>query len=175
MSYSRDFTIGVRETQDFYTMLTLRHWRKGLLGFAVVGALVAVLYTERAALPLPVRAGIAALTGLVTAGAAALSLTVSTRQRVKRQVRQSRRESYIQATEINGFGIHVTVGKDRARLPFENLLQVWETRKAFYLFLSEQQAWILPKNQMEDPASECEQIRTLLRTVVEKKRLRLKK
>ena len=77
--------------------------------------------------------------------------------------------------EINGFGIHVTVGKDRARLPFENLLQVWETRKAFYLFLSEQQAWILPKNQMEDPASECEQIRTLLRTVVEKKRLRLKK
>ncbi len=175
MSYSRDFTIGVRETQDFYTMLTLRHWRKGLLGFAVVGALVAVLYTERAALPLPVRAGIAALTGLVTAGAAALSLTVSTRQRVKRQVRQSRRESYIQAMEINGFGIHVTVGKDRARLPFENLLQVWETRKAFYLFLSEQQAWILPKNQMEDPASECEQIRTLLRTVVEKKRLRLKK
>lgn len=156
-------------------MLTLRHWRKGLLGFAVVGALVAVLYTERAALPLPVRAGIAALTGLVTAGAAALSLTVSTRQRVKRQVRQSRRESYIQAMEINGFGIHVTVGKDRARLPFENLLQVWETRKAFYLFLSEQQAWILPKNQMEDPASECEQIRTLLRTVVEKKRLRLKK
>ena len=93
MSYSRDFTIGVRETQDFYTMLTLRHWRKGLLGFAVVGALVAVLYTERAALPLPVRAGIAALTGLVTAGAAALSLTVSTRQRVKRQIRQSRRES----------------------------------------------------------------------------------
>lgn len=175
MSYSRDFTIGVRETQDFYTMLTLRHWRKGLLGFAVVGALVAVLYTERAALPLPVRAGIAALTGLVTAGAAALSLTISTRQRVKRQVRQSRRESYIQAMEINGFGIHVTVGKDRARLPFENLLQVWETRKAFYLFLSEQQAWILPKNQMEDPASECEQIRTLLRTVVEKKRLRLKK
>ena len=175
MSYSRDFTIGVRETQDFYTMLTLRHWRKGLLGFAVVGALVAVLYTERAALPLPVRAGIAALTALVTAGAAALSLTVSTRQRVKRQIRQSRRESYIQAMEINGFGIHVTVGKDRARLPFENLLQVWETRKAFYLFLSEQQAWILPKNQMEDPASECEQIRTLLRTVVEKKRLRLKK
>ena len=156
-------------------MLTLRHWRKGLLGFAVVGALVAVLYTERAALPLPVRAGIAALTGLVTAGAAALSLTVSTRQRVKRQVRQSRRESYIQAMEINGFGIHVTVGKDRARLPFENLLQVWETRKAFYLFLSEQQAWILPKNQMEDPASECEQIRTLRRPVVEKKRLRLKK
>ena len=175
MSYSRDFTIGVRETQDFYTMLTLRHWRKGLLGFAVVGALVAVLYTERAALPLPVRAGIAALTALVTAGAAALSLTVSTRQRVKRQIRQSRRESYIQAMEINGFGIHVTVGKDRARLPFENLLQVWETRKAFYLFLSEQQAWILPKNQMEDPTSECEQIRTLLRTVVEKKRLRLKK
>ena len=174
MSYSRDFTIGVKETQDFYTALMLRHWWKGLLGFAAVGALVALLYTGVSALPAPVRAGIAVVTGLATAGAAALALVVSTRQRVKSQVRRSGRESYVQATEINGFGIYVTVGKDKAHLSFENLLRVWETRKAFYLFLSEQQAWILPKNQMESPEAESGQLRALFRTVVENKRLRLK-
>ena len=36
MPYRRDFTIGVRETQDFYISLTLKHWWKGLLGFGGV-------------------------------------------------------------------------------------------------------------------------------------------
>ena len=39
------------------------------------------------------------------------------------QIRRSGRESYIQETEINGFGVHVTVGKKKARLAFENLLR----------------------------------------------------
>ena len=93
---------------------------------------------------------------------------------VEEQIRRSGRESYIQETEINGFGVHVTVGKKKARLAFENLLRVRETRKAFYLFLSEQQAWILPKRQMEDAQEESEQLRTIFRTVVERKRLELK-
>ena len=42
MPYRCDFTIGVRETQDFYISLTLKHWWKGLLGFGGVGALAAV-------------------------------------------------------------------------------------------------------------------------------------
>ena len=27
-AYQRDFTIGLRETMDFYTFLTMRHWPK---------------------------------------------------------------------------------------------------------------------------------------------------
>ena len=54
--------------------------------------------------------------------------------------------------DISGLGIRVTVGKDRARLSFDKLMKVRETRRAFYLFLSANQAWILPKAQMEDPA-----------------------
>ena len=173
MSYRRDFTISLKETQDFYITLVMDRWKKGLAGFALVGALAALLYT--ASLDMPLRAALAAAGALLGAGIAALALTVSTRQKVRSQVRRSGRESYVQETEINGFGVHVTVGKDKAKMGFGNLLRVRETRKAFYLFLAEQQAWILPKKQMENPEAESEQLRTIFRTVMERKRLKLKK
>ena len=56
MSYQRDFTIGLRETQDFYLSLVLGRWRKGIAGFGLVGALAALLYTMNTALALPVQA-----------------------------------------------------------------------------------------------------------------------
>ena len=150
MTYQRDFTIGTKETQDFYIALTLGRWGKGVIGFGVVGALLAAEITV-------------------------LALIFSTRQKVKSQISRSGRESYVQSTEINGFGVHVAVGKDKAKMSFGNLLRVKETRKAFYLFISEQQAWILPKKQMEDPEAESEQLRTIFRAVIERKKLQLRK
>ncbi|MDE7261595.1 MAG: YcxB family protein, partial [Oscillospiraceae bacterium] len=90
-------------------------------------------------------------------------------------LRQSGRESYVQETDISGLGIRVAVDGNKAKLAFENLVQVRETRKAFYLFLSSTHAWILPKAQMEDPAAESAQLRELFNTVLERKKLRLKK
>lgn len=174
MSYRRDFTIGLRETQDFYLSLTLRRWRKGILGFAVVGALVGVMYTLQAGLSAPLTALTAVLTALVSVVIVTLALVLSTLRKVKAQVARSGRTSYVQETDINGFGIHVTVGKDKAKLGFQDLVRVQETGKAFYLFLSENQAWILPKKQMENQEAECAQLRELFRAVIERSRLRLK-
>ena len=173
MSYRRNFTIGRRETRNFYLTLVLGSWRKGIAGFGAVGALAALLYMPALSLPLRgllLLAGAAAGMGLST-----LFLAVSTCLRVRAQLRRSGRERYVQQTEIDGFGVRVTVGKDRARLTFEKLVRVRETRRAFYLFLSQTQAWILPKNQMEDRDEECRQIRRIFHTVVEKGRLKLKK
>lgn len=171
MSYRRDFTIGKQETLDFYLSLVLRRWRGGILGFGAVGALAALMYTAQAGLSLPAQAG------LMAAGAAGAMLLVtlwlilSAARKVREQMRLSGRERYVQETEINGFGIHVTVGKDKAKLAFENLTQVRETKKAFYLFLSDVHAWILPKAQMEDPAAESAQLRDLFNKVLERKKL----
>lgn len=63
------------------------------------------------------------------------------------------------------------MGKNRAKMAFENLAQVRETKKAFYIFLSETHAWILPKAQMEDPAAESAMLRELFSTVLERKKL----
>lgn len=172
MSYQHDFTIGLRETQDFYLSLVLGRWRKGIAGFALVGALAALLYTLNAAFSLPVQAVIVLAGALAGAGITVLVLVISTLTRVREQVRRSGRVSYIQETEINGFGVHVAVGKDRAKMDFMDLLRVQETRKAFYLFLSENQAWILPKAQME--AGDPEQLRRIFSTVIERGKLKLK-
>lgn len=175
MSYRRDFTIGLGETLDFYLSLVLGRWRGGIAAFGLVGALAAWMYTGMGALSLPARCG------LMAAGAAAAMalvtgwLALSTRQKVVRQLRRSGQETYVQETEINGFGVHVTVGKNRAKLAFENLAQVRETRKAFYLFLSESHAWILPKAQMEDPEAESARLRRLFETVLEKKKLHFRR
>ena len=130
----------------------------------------AILPTLRTLCQWLLLAGAAAGMGLST-----LFLAVSTCLRVRAQLRRSGRERYVQETEIDGFGVRVTVGKDRAKLGFDKLRRVQETRGAFYLFLSDSQAWILPKAQMEDRAAECAQLRQIFRTVIERGRLRLRK
>lgn len=174
MSYRRNFTIGLRETRDFYLSLVLEHWRKGIAGLALAGALAGCLYTSRAGTPWYLRAAVMLAAAAAAAAVTVLALWVSTCLKVKSQLKSSGRESYVQETEINGFGVHVAVGKDRARLGFPDLVRVRETGKAFYLFLSDSQAWILPKKQMEDPRAECAQLRELFTAVIERGRLRLK-
>ena len=89
--------------------------------------------------------------------------------------RRSGKESYIQHTEIDGFGIRVTVQGRQGKVGFDKLMKVEETGKAFYLYLAANQAWLLPKDQMEDPASESAALRQIFSTVVESRRLKLKK
>lgn len=174
MSYRRDFTIGKRETLDFYLSLVLRRWRGGIAGFGAAGALAGLLYSSRAGVSPLAQAGLAAAGAVLASLLTALWLVLSTRAKVKEQMRRSGRDSYVQETEINGFGIHVVVGKDKAKLAFENLAQVRETRKAFYLFLSGTHAWILPKAQMEDREGDCARLRELFSAVIEKGKLKLK-
>ena len=177
MRYERDFTIGLRETQAFYVLLTLEHWRKGLAGFGAAGALAAYLYIGMlfSDLILPGQIALIIAAAVLTALAVALGMVLSTRGRVRSRLRRSGKERYVQQTAVDAFGVHVTVGKDRAKLGFDKLVRVWETRGAFYIFLSANQAWILPKAQMEDSRAESEQLRTIFRTVMEGKRLKLKK
>lgn len=177
MDYKRDFVIGVGETRDFYLGLSLRSWIKGFVGFGLVGAFVTAMYWEVLDLPggryLEVLA--AAGAGLTVVAAAMLSMYVATTRRVKRDFRRSGRDSYVQHTRIDGFGVHVAVDNREARLGFDKLMRVEETGKAFYLYLAANQAWILPKDQMEDPAAESAALRQLFSTVVESRRLKLKK
>ena len=75
----------------------------------------------------------------------------------------------------SGFGVRVSAQGRQAKVGFDKLLRVEETKSAFYLYLAASQAWILPKAQMEDPASESAALRQIFSTVVESRRLKLKK
>lgn len=177
-AYEQKFTIGAGEVQRFHLLLLWRTWWKGVLGFTLVGALVvALLYLPIMGpqLSTAAKAGITLLGAAATAVTVSLILVVQTLLRVKRQVRASGRGEYVQAVRIDGFGVHVDVGKDQAKVSFAQLYAVRETGHAFYLYLTANQAWILPKDQMADPAEDSRRLRTLFDTVIESKKLKLKK
>ena len=177
MSYRRDFVIGLKETRDFYTRLLLRSWRKGILGFGLAGGLTAWYYLNlfQVAASAPVELLLSLAAAAVAMALVALVMALSTRWKIAREARRSGRERYVQHTRIDGFGLHVTVDDREARLGFDKLMKVEETKKAFYLYLAANQAWILPKDQMEDQAAECARLREIFSTVIESKRLKLQK
>ena len=177
MRYSRDFTITRRDTEKFYQLLVLRRWAKGILGFAVVGALVTKLYMDWLGFSLDT-AGMAAvmvLGGIITAAVITAGVLWRTRGNVTRLMRKNGRESYVQQMRIDGFGVHVSVNGESAKVGFDKLARVQETKDAFYLFLTENEAWIMPKSQMENADEECRAIREIFSKVVAPRRRKLGK
>lgn len=176
MQYQRDFTIGVKELRDFYMSLQMYKWKSGLVGFGAVSVLTAWMYLGMLVPGLSGAGKVAAAValGLVAAAAVAAGMMASARHKVNLQMRASGRTTYVQVTELNGFGVHVSVDKSKTKLPFEKIHKVHETQKAFYIYVSGTQAWILPKAQMDGPEEE-KRLRELLSMVIESRRLQLKK
>ena len=177
MDYQRDFVIGLREVRRFYLGLALRTRTGALWAFGAVGALLGWLYGELLELPggAPLRVAVALGTRLLVVVTALISLCLTTAGRVRRDLRREGGESYVQRVEIDGFGVRVTARGRQSRVGFDKLMRVEETGKAIYLYLSANRAWILPKDQMEDPRGECARLRALFSTVIESRRLKLKK
>ena len=176
MRYSRDFTIEKQHLQRFYQMLVLRRWRKGVVGFAVVGALVLKLYMDWLGFELGTigMAAMMALGGLLTAVFITVGIMLRTRGNVSQMMRKKGKASSVQQVRIDGFGVHVTVGEEKSKLAFDKLKLVRETKDAFYLFVTDNDAWIMPKEQMEDPEEECRAVREIFSKVVAPSRRKMK-
>ncbi len=176
MHYEREFTIGSREVQELYLGQALHNGAKGIIGFAVVGALVAVLYAPSWARgDRGLTAAFAVGVGLVTLVVLTISVICSTKLQIRKVVSRFDARAYKQRILLDGFGVHVTVGDKTADCGFDKLLRVKESRKAFYVFITEKDAWILPKAQMADPEGESRQIRELFSTVMMNSQLKLLK
>ena len=177
MRYSRDFTITKEHLQRFYQMLVLRRWRKGIAGFAVVGALVLKLYMDWLGFEFGTigMAAMMALGGLLTAVFITIGIMLRTRGNVSQMMRKKGTASYVKQVRIDGFGVHVTVGDEKSKLGFDKLKLVRETKDAFYLFVTDNDAWIMPKEQMENAQEECRAIREIFTKVVAPSRRKLGK
>ena len=177
MRYSRDFTITRRDTEKFYQMLVLRRWGKGILGFAVVGALVIKLYMDWLGFSLGTAGTAVAMVlgGILTAVFITAGVLLRTKGNVAKLMRKKGRESYVQETRIDGFGVHVSVNGESGKLSFDKLKFVRETKDAFYLFVTDNDAWIMPKSQMENADEECRVIREIFGKVVAPSRRKLGK
>lgn len=166
MNYHKIFHITPRENLRFCFYQLFRRRLKGFVGFGLVGALVCYLYCASALsggkLLLAMAGGFAA----VFAGGVLLTYLTA-----RRKVRNL---DYQQEITINGFGVRASANGAEAKVGFDKLYAVRETAGNFYLYLDPDHAWILCKDQMENPAGECRQLRELFFQVLESKRLKLK-
>lgn len=176
MRYIRDFTITQRDLAAFYQTLALRRWTKGILAFAVVGALVAKLYLNWLAIELDSTMTVVVLVAaaILTAVLITAGVMIRTRFQVRDSLRKTGRSSYVQETRIDGFGVHVTVDQASSKASFSKLRRVQETSAAFYLFLTDSDAWLLPKSQMENKEEECRTLREIFTKVLPPQQLKLK-
>ena len=174
MDYHRTFLIGEREALDFYLYQALRRRLLGALGFGVVGLLVCWLYA-RGRMDSPASfAGAMALSFCAVVAALLIGYYLTLRGQVRAAVRRRGRERYPQEILINGFGLRATANGREVKVAFDRLREIRETRRAFYLYMTENDAWLLPKGQMEDPAEESARLRKIFTAVIESQRLHLK-
>ena len=85
------------------------------------------------------------------------------------------RKPYRQQVSVDGAGLEVRSGKKTKRIALSSLKQAVETRTHLYLYVSKDDAYILPKAQMEDPEAEMETLRAILREFMVEQSLHLKK
>ena len=173
MEFHQTFTIGTRESTRFYFYQLWRTRRMGTLGFGLVGALVCYLYASPHLSPAALGAAMVAVFLLVVA-AILLGYRLAVRGKLKKAAAKNGFSSYTQEIRINGFGIRVKAAGRESKVGFDKLYAVRETGKDFFLYLSEQDAWTLPKDQMADREKDCALLRDLLTKVVPSNRLHLK-
>ena len=175
MEYHRTFLIGEGEAMDFYLYQAARRKLLGALGFGVVGLLVCYLYTaervESAA-----SFAVAMLTSFAAViGAILIGYYFTIRSKVRAAVRRRGKDRYPQEILINGFGLRAVANEREVKVPFDRIRDVRETKKAFYLYMTENDAWLLPKSQMEDPEGESAAIWRIFDLVIESGRLHIQK
>ena len=169
MEYQSTFSITRQETLRFTMYQMRRTYLKMILVFGVLGAITCWFTVgEYRSEPLYVAAAMA-LTFLVVVLASLLGHALIARLRVRRV------QSYQQEIKITPTGIRVrSQGRER-RSSFDKLLDIRETRHAFYLYTDPNNAWIIPKAQMKDREVECAQLRRIFDAIGESARLHLRK
>ena len=176
MRYERAFQIGDREMVRFHFGQSLREKLPGMLGLSVAGGLIIYLYLTRMgiAISVPQTALWMFFGFLLVFAILLLILYVPVVRHVRAGLRKLGTSSYEQAVTIDGFGVHVTAHGKEAKLPFDKIRLVRETKQDFYIYVTDTQAWLLPKDQMENQQEEGKTIRKLFTTVLESRRLKLR-
>ena len=175
--YERTFLIGEKDLIRFHCERCYREKLLGMLAMAVAGALIVLLYSSQ----LPWRPSDLEL-GLMIAGGFVLALVfmvlgawLVTSRQVRSSMKKQGITEYQQAVRVDGFGVRVQANGKEGKLGFEHLHMVRETGTDLYIYITPTQAWLLPKSQMADPEAECAQLREIFTTVVEPRRLKLRK
>ena len=177
MNYQREFTIRTKDLQYFRQDLMLEKWGALMTGCGLMGSVIAWGYLQWAGTEMGI---IAEVITTVFAGIASLEILMLgmiwlNNSKVRDIMRRMGKSSYRQSVEIDGFGVHAESDGKKEKVGFDKIVRVRETGRAFYIFYTREQAWILPKAQMADMEAESKQLREIFSALVASSQLKLMK
>lgn len=177
INYQRSFTIRTKDLQYFRQDVMLEKWRALIYLCGVFGALVAWGYLRWTEQQMGTLGEVitSAFAGLASLEVLVLGMFFVNDHRVRKAVRRMGKSSYSQSVEIDGFGVHAVVDGKREKAGFDKLVRVKESARAFYIFYSGEEAWLLPKEQMADMKAESAQLREIFRALLASSQLKLMK
>lgn len=177
MEYRRDFTIKTKDLQFFRQELMLERWGALIVACGFLGALIAWGYMNWTGQQPGIIAEVITIVfaGLASAEIITLGMIWLNNSKVKSGMRVMGRSSYPQSVEIDGFGVHAEVNGKKEKAGFDKIVRVKETVRAFYIFYAREQAWVLPKEQMENEAEETAKLREIFTALIASSQLKLMK
>lgn len=174
MQYSAKFTIAKKDTVWFNLLLL----QKKLITHAGIVAAIVLVVLCLMRLSLGESIQLALANGIVTAILGALiyvafSIFIIYR-RIGKMYKTQQLKQFVFDIKMDREGVRCSADGDSSLLSWNQILAAWETPRAFYLFLNDVNAKVLPKDQMKD-AAEMETVRSVCRKYMDAKRLKLKK
>ena len=180
MEYHGTFTISKKENIRYNLHMMLK---KLLITCALVFVIIALLigltrYASAVNAGMDAPLGYAAANALPYAACGALLLfavnLLMLYVRVNTLYKKKQLRDFTQEITLTDQGLHAETESGTLDLSYDKLIRVTETNRDFYLFFSANSAYVLPKDQMKQPDTECAAVRALFRAHMPGAKLKLR-
>ncbi|MEG1578963.1 MAG: YcxB family protein [Oscillospiraceae bacterium] len=176
MEFSGTFTISKKEVTKFTSRVEMTKKQLPILVLTAVG-MVAGNFMLRTQVPSPglllsVLCSLAG--GALVFGIAYGGVRYSIAKAAAQAYDGGYRVAFQQDILINALGVTCTTEEETDHVGFD-ALTVEECKEAFYIFIAQQSAWIVPKNQLKNGVEDEALIRKIFTTMTEKEHLNLRK
>ena len=171
--FSESFTI-TKKDNLWYNFFLMRKKlvATSVLVFVIIFAMVGLL---RYALGIGISAAI--LNGLLMAVVGTLVLIginiLTTVTRINSFYKQKKLSDFSVKFTVDKSGLHAASERGDSDLPWNRIVAVHETKHAFYIFITDSHANVMPKDQFSSP-KEIDAFRSLLAQNLEKTRLKIR-
>lgn len=171
--FSHTFTIGKKENLRYnFFLMQKKLVATSALVFVIIAAMIGLIkYAQGASVSAALlNAFIMAISGtLILIGINIITSVV----RINNYYKQKKLTDFTVTFTTDKNGIHAASDRGDSDLPWDRIVEVRETRHAFYVFITDSHANVLPKDQFKDEA-EISLLRSILEKNVEKPRLKIK-
>lgn len=171
--FEGQFTITKKDNRRF----NFFHMRRKLIVTAIIVFLVifGMLSVVRIGQGMEPQEAVLRALGMATAGVVLLVGVnlVSALIKINRLYKTKQLSDFTVTFIVDKAGVHAKSDRGDSDIPWARIALIKETRNAFYLFLTDNYANVIPKDQLKSPA-DLETLRALFRLNLDKRRCKVK-